>query len=344
MQIIDNGYRSRYITNELYEAHEEFQEWLSSEIGKYYQDVVCLKPVSGQQKASIETTFRQFREMPGAIERDIEEFKRINADMTQARCCLPKGHHGKCKRSPSSFFETSNSLDTLIKQCHTSEGDGGIFTNRGSRNTILIAPGSITSGQSGLEKGKVNSILLAQRKVDIANNLLPPPKKDDPANISGPIQVLERAGHPIGIACAAYDGLAFLTAVKGIIYKPEFDEYFPTSILTSAIHHHLQKLIIYFATQPKLCVDIVDSSGYLCDIFDDEILLTQKLCSIKHAVHFGHARPVQSNRFMTRGHNILLLTKDTNQSISSASLEERLEKMQRTAAKRQARLNKLNKN
>ena len=116
------------ITDENKRAITEAQEF---EKTSKYNDLVCMKTLKG---GVLNKTFEQALEKIKEIgnEEDFEMFKTF-FENNKPRCCLPKGHKGKCTHQLEGFF--GELFQNKVRDCSQAPGNDDIFfKNRTSRN------------------------------------------------------------------------------------------------------------------------------------------------------------------------------------------------------------------
>lgn len=275
-----------FVTEELRFAVADAEKFRQESI---YNSLVCLKATTGGVKGK---TFASALDRCSEYisEEDKEFYQNFFDNYSKSLCVLPKGHSGKCTCSYSKFF--SERFSKKIKDCDTTPGDSDtLFKNRTRRSF----PIQVTKNQY--------TVLNAKYKWK-GNVLL---KAATPA---------ENAGTNFTIATAHFDFAAILLLQKGVEHKlPEDVEY---KLLDRA-----QDVVDEYAQQG---INIVDADGQLCD----PVLgytLQPEWYGIEdkrdpNQIQFGHVNPLRSDKYMTRGLNILPITRRGNLIQSDTPLSE----------------------
>ena len=285
-----------FVTEDLKTAVTEARQF--EESGKY-NDLICLKDCAGGVK---EDTFNKSIESikKYASEDDIAFYKFFYSLFSKPKCCLPKGHKGKCKSSYFSFF--SKNIANKIKDCDTTPGDNDIlFKNRARR----VFPVQVT---------KENYTKLNAKYKWKGNVLL---KAGTP---------VENAGTPYTIATAHFDFTSALMLQKDIEHKLPEDIEEKLILRSSEIVKEFEDQQIY----------IVDKDGYLCDPVLG-LTIEKKWYNIDdkrdpNQIQFGHVNPLQSDKYMTRGGNVLPITRRGNLIQSDTPLSKVNEFIKHAAA------------
>jgi len=203
-----------------------------------------------------------------------------------SRCCLPKGHSGPCRKSYNSFF--NDRFTTKIKDCHTAPGaDDVIFKNRTNRAFPIL-----------LDRDKETEL---RKRYEL--------KQKEKLKAAIPS---EQAATPILCATACFDMAALITKQydpDNVVYSQQkIPEDIKDKLLEHAdrLNNNYQK--VYNMTIIK--------DGYLCDPWTlEKHQLEYWKCEDRKSqkqIQFCHVVPVKPNRFMTRGMNILPMTRKTN--------------------------------
>ena len=285
-----------FVTEDLKTAVTEARQF--EESGEY-NDLICLKECAGGVK---EDTFNKSIESikEYASEDDIAFYKFFCSLFSKPKCCLPKGHKGKCKSSYFSFF--SKNIANKIKDCDTTPGDNDIlFKNRARR----VFPVQVNKEQytklNAKYKWKGNVLLKAGIPV-------------------------ENAGTPYTIATAHFDFAAILMLQKDIEHKLPEDIEEKLILRSHEIVKEFEEQNIY----------IVDKDGYLCDPVLG-LTIEKKWYNIDdkrdpNQIQFGHVNPLQSDKYMTRGGNVLPITRRGNLIQSDTPLSKVNEFIKHAAA------------
>ena len=285
-----------FVTENLRSAVTEAREFEESGV---YNDSVCLKECNGGVK---ESTFNKAIESikEYASEDDIAFYKFFYSLFSKPKCCLPKGHKGRCKSSYSSFF--SDKYANKIKDCDTTPGDDDIlFKNRARR----VFPVQVNKEQytelNAKYKWKGNNIKL---------------RAGIPA---------ENGGTNYTVATAHFDFAAILMLQKDIEHNLPEDVEEKLTLRAQEIVKEFEDQNIY----------IVDQNGYLCDPVLG-LTIESKWYNIDdkrdpNQIQFGHVNPLQPNKYMTRGGNVLPITRRGNLIQSDTPLSQVNEFIKRAA-------------
>ena len=283
-----------FVTKELKSAVAEAQQFENNET---YTKSMCLKPTrGGVQKDTFEKALTKAKKY--MTEEDIAFYREFFANYSAPKCVLPKGHSGPCSCSYNKFFD--DRFANKIKDCDTTPGDNDIlFKNRARR----IFPVQVTKEQyrvlNKMYKWKANKVKL---KAGIP---------------------VEFGGTSFTIATSHFDLAAILMLQKGVEHKlPEDIEY---KLLDRA-----HDIVVEFKEQG---IRIVDENGHLCcpiiqktiepewyDNRDDDF-----------QIQFGHVTPVKSDKYMTRGGNLLPITRIGNLMQSNRTITETYDYIQQIA-------------
>ena len=140
----------------------------------------------------------------------------------------------------------------------------------------------------------------------------------------------EFGGTNFTIATAHFDFAAILMLQKGIEHKlPEDIEY---KLLDRA-----QQIVEEFASQG---IDIVDENGQLiCPVLGCTIEPEWYETDDKNPnqVQFGHVEPIRSDKYMTRGGNVVPITRNGNLMQSDKSILQTYADQEAAVQRRQAR-------
>jgi hypothetical protein len=204
---------------------------------------------------------------------------------------LPKGHTGKCYSSYGTFF--SKRFENKIKDCETTPGDDDIlFKNRARR----YFPVQVTKNQytvlNGLHKWKARNLKL---KAAIP---------------------VENGGTMFTVATAHFDLAAILMLQKGIEHNLPGD-------IESSLRARAAQLVADFA---GMGIYITDKAGNLCDAVLG-YTLEPEWYSIEdrtdpNQIQFGHVKPLSADKFMTRGLNVVPITRRGNLIQSDTHLDQ----------------------
>jgi len=191
---------------------------------------------------------------------------------------MPKGHKGKCCHSYKRFFPKQYA--NKFMDCKQ-------------------APGNMHKVFYKNRCGRVHPIQIT-KAYELELRLLHGKKTNYGACIP-----IEFASTRFGCATAEFDLAALLTRHKGIA------ETLPSDI-KSVLDKHAEYLIEYYNKELGI---YIEKEGYLCDWVTGKILEAEwwELDSrLNSSIQFGHVIPVKSDEYMTRGLNIIPMTKRGN--------------------------------
>ena len=254
-----------------------------------YNDRVCMKECSGGVQ---EKTFNKSIEgiSEYATPQDIEFYTNLYHQFTKPKCCLPKGHSGRCRSSFSTLFDED--FGNKIKDCDTTPGDDDILFKNRARRTY---PVQVTKDQytklNAKYKWKGNVLLKAGIPV-------------------------ENGGTNFTIATAHFDFAAVLMLQKGIRHNLPKDIEDSLVVRSKEIVQELAEQKIY----------IIGKEGYLCDPVLG-LTLEPEWYRIDdkrdpNQIQFGHIYPLKPDKYMTRGLNVLPITRRGNLIQSDTPLSE----------------------
>ncbi len=273
-----------FVTDELKRAVTEAEEFQKN---SEYKDLICLKPTNGGVK---ESTFKTALKAisPYCTKSDIEFYEHFYQKHSSPLCVFPKGHSEKCSGSLNSFFDENFQLK--LKDCDTTPGDDDIlFKNRARR----IFPVQVTKAQYTVLNAKY------KWKGNVALKAAIP---------------AENAGTSFTIATSIFEFASILLLQKGISHS-----------LPSKVHKFLYARAQEVAGKlAKRSIYIVDRDGYLCDAVLG-CTLEPEWYGIEdkrdpYQIQFGHIDPLRGDRYMTRGMNVLPVTRRGNLIQSDTSL------------------------
>lgn len=275
-----------FVTEELKCAVSEAQEFAKN---SHYNDLVCMKDCSGGVKKN---TFNKSLENISkyASEDDIAFYKSFHSSFSKPKCCLPKGHKGKCMSSYTSYF--AKQFANKIKDCDTTPGNDDILFKNRSRRTY---PVQVTKDQYT----KLNA------KYKWKGNVLL--KAGSPA---------EHGGTPFTIATAHFDFASILMLQKDIEHKLPKD-------IEEKLKSRAKHIVNEFESQGIL---ITDDNGQLCCpvlqcTIEPEWYSTDDK-SNPNQIQFGHVNPLKSNKYMTRGGNVIPITRNGNLMQSDKTIQQ----------------------
>ena len=275
-----------FVTDDLRACVAEAEQFEEQSL---YQSVMCGKPVKagGVGQDTFNTAMANAK--PYMSDEDIAFYTSFYQKHTQPVCCLPKGHSGKCCSSMKKYFPKQ--FANKLKDCDTTPGDDDILFKNRARRMFPI------------QVNKAQYVVLNNQHKFKANNLKL--KAAVPA---------EFAGTSYTVATAHFDLSAILLLQKGITHKLPLD-------IEMRLLDRAQDIIEEFKEQQ---IWITNSHGYLIDPvlqcviesewYDNEVSDFQ--------VQFGHVNPVSPTAYMTRGGNILPITRKANLIQSDSSIHE----------------------
>ena len=254
-----------------------------------YKDYICGKTCNGgvRQRTFSESISRLAQVDITAAESDFyDDFYKNHSG---AICCLPKGHSGKCRSTLAGFF--TDKFANKIKDCNTAPGaDDVLFKNRCKRTF----PVQITKRQESELRSEYNLKQRVKLKAGIP---------------------LENAGTSFTVATAEFDFAALLLMQKGVTFTMPADVHDKLLIHAFRLVKEYHKRGIYIAKDGYLCDpilgDILEPEWYTID--DDRS---------PYQIQFGHVTPLSDSKYMTRGGNILPLTRRSNLIQSDTPLDE----------------------
>ena len=273
-----------FVTKDLKNAVTEAERFQAESL---YADVMCLKNVSGGVK---ESTFQEALEKISkyCTQSDLDFYVEFYEKHSKPLCVLVKGHRDRCSISLQSYF--SDKYQMKIKDCDTTPGDDDIlFKNRARR----FFPIQVT---------KVNYTVLNAKFGWKGKVLL---KAAVPA---------ENAGTGFTVATSIFDFCAVLMLQKGIVHSLPSDVSKKLTLRGIQIAENLAKRGIY----------IVNKNGELCDavlgctLEPDWYGIEDK--RDPYQIQFGHIDPLRADMYMTRGMNVLPVTRRGNLIQSDTSL------------------------
>jgi hypothetical protein len=275
-----------FVTEDLKMAVTEAKQFRAK---SEYEDLICLKVLNGGVKRdTFDSALDRISDY--ATSEDKIFYETFYAENSQPLCVMPKGHVEKCYGTYSTFFPEK--FQIKIKDCDTTPGDDDIlFKNRARR----IFPIQVTKSQY--------TVLNAKYKWK-GNVLL---KAAIPA---------ENGGTNFTIATAMFDFTSLLLLQKGIETSLSSRNKKKLSERAKVISNALSKKGIY----------IVDDNGQLCDpvlgcTFEPEWYGIEDKRD-PNQIQFGHIDPLRPDKYMTRGMNIVPITRRGNLIQSDNSLTE----------------------
>jgi len=303
------------ITENNYSAIEDAEQFEKNSV---YTEIMCGKEVDGGANPStFKNDLARIIKYINPRPDDINFWVSFKESFGKARCTLPKGHSGPCSCKLAGFF--TKSFQLKIRDCHMAPPGNGtnitILANRHFRN----------------EGGQIDRAI-AREIVEVHYPFLKdlPTKEKNGEKKVGAFVPIENGSTGFMIATATFDLVALMTRQEGIEYKKDF-----TSDVHKKYEEHAEYLINHYKTVHNMT--IVDSSGYLCDPWSLERIKANQYNTKSSddfaQVQFGHVFPISDERYMTRGLNILPLTRETNAAQNKRSFPEFVQRQKELAAK-----------
>jgi hypothetical protein len=290
-----------FVTEDLKSAVNEAESFQQE---SSYSDLICLKSTKGGVGLNtFETALVNAKEYMS--DEDVTFYRNFYRNYSSPLCVLPKGHSGKCSCSYGKFFV--DKFAKKIKDCDTTPGDDDIlYKNRARR----IFPIQVNKNQY--------TVLNAKYTWKAKNIKM---KAAIPA---------EFGGTNFTIATAHFDFAAILLLQKGIEHKLSEDVEF--KLLERA-----QDIVDEFVAQG---IDIVDENGQLCCpvlgcTIEPEWYETDD--KNPNQVQFGHVQPIRSDKYMTRGGNVVPITRNGNLMQSDKSIQQTYADQEAAVERRKAR-------
>jgi hypothetical protein len=297
----DNEHGTMFVTDDLRSAIAEAKQFQSSSI---YSESMCLKSTKGGVGVkTFETALSNAKEY--MTEEDVAFYRDFYSNYSSPLCVLPKGHSGKCSCSYGKFF--AEKFAKKIKDCDTTPGDDDILYKNRARRMFPI------------QVNKNQYTILNAKHTWKAKGIKM--KAGIPA---------EFGGTNFTIATAHFDFAAILLLQKGIEHKlPEDIEF---KLLERA-----QDIVDEFLQQG---IDIVDENGQLiCPVLGCTIEPEWYETDDKNPnqVQFGHVEPIRSDKYMTRGGNVVPITRNGNLMQSDKSIQQTYADQEAAVERRKAR-------
>ena len=299
-----------FVTEDLRTAVTEAEEF---EKNSKYKDLICGKYVKGSGVQPKTFAEKLERLKPYLSEEDIVYYRNFYDKHSTGVCCLPKGHSGPCRHK----------LDTLIigdfkkkiADCYQVAGnDYTLFANRSARYFPILV-------------NKYKFTELNEKFGWSINNLAFTP--EHPKGFASAVPVEYGATGYI-TATAYFDFAAILMLQKGIKHK--FSKEIESKLLDRA-----KDIVKEFKQQGIRIV----RDGYLCCPVEQKIIEPEwyEKDSKDERVQFGHVVPLKSDKFMTRGGNLVPITKTGNSTQGDRTIPEVMEASRRRYMEYEAWLN-----
>jgi hypothetical protein len=283
------------LTKENFEARKDAEEFHKDE---YYNKNVCLKPISrgGIKKKTFDDSIKRLKnEISHMTDDDVFFFEKIYNEDKTSLCCLPKNHEGKCMLNYDDYF--SDRFHNKLNDCKQAPGgDDIIFKNRIGRSF----PVQLSKKNQKSLKSKYNL-----KKNGVKTKSCIP---------------IENASTPFMIATVFFDFASLLLKIQGI---ENHIKNIPHGI-KQLLENHADYLVKYYydngvciLKDEFLCCPvmgvILDPEWFSKD--DDE-----DSDKSPNQIQFGHVIPICDNKYMTRGRNILPITRRGNAIQSDSPL------------------------
>jgi hypothetical protein len=303
------------ITENNYSAIRDAEQFEKNSV---YTEIMCGKEVAGgAMPSTFKNDLARIIKYINPSPDDINFWVSFKQTFGKARCTLPKGHSGPCSCNLSGFF--TDRFAGKIRDCHMAPPGKGtnidILANRHYRN-------------EGCQIDRV----IAQEIVEVHCPFLKdlPKKQTNGEKKVGAFVPIENGSTGFMIASATFDMVALMTRQEGIEYKNEFHP----DVLTK-YEEHAEYLITHYKTVHNMT--IADSSGYLCDPWSLERIKANQYKTKSNydfgQIQFGHVFPISHERYMTRGLNVLPITRETNAAQNKRSFPEFVQRQKELAAK-----------
>ncbi|MBP8016954.1 hypothetical protein KAZ01_03005 [Candidatus Gracilibacteria bacterium] len=284
---------NKLVTDELYDAVEDAFEF---ELLSIYKYLICGKIMNGGSKIETVNTALKNLDKIKMTDEDKKFFLFLHDNISHSVCCLPKNHKGKCKSSYQTFF--SPNFANKVKDCYMSPGDDDIiFKNRTRRNF----PIQISNTQEASLKKEFDLKRTSKLKAAIP---------------------IKHAATPFLIATTEIDFASMLIQVDKNNTVPED--------IKNPLQKNFERLTKDFEnyinpkTGEKDPIYIINKEGKLCcPVMGNELLpeyFTIDDTKNDNQIQFGHCESLLNNKYMTRGGNIIVITRRGNLIQSNDSL------------------------
>jgi hypothetical protein len=259
------------VTQENIDAINEANKFKDNSI---YNNIMCCKPKKGGAMiVTISKSLINLEEI-GITESEKSFFLRLHEDNKNYFCCLPNGHSGSCKTTYKSFF--SEKAELKIKDCQTSPGDDEIiFKNRTTRSYPIQISNSI-------EKELKERHSLKSRGLKL--------------KAAVPIK---HASTPFLMATAEFDIASFILQLEE---PKDMDQY-----IKDKLNDNFNRLVNFYKSNG---IYITNKYGNLCCPVTGKSITIEMLGEKgDNQIQFGHVDPVSNDKYMTRGENLVLITR-----------------------------------
>jgi hypothetical protein len=280
------------LTSDNYNAINESVEF---ENNSFYKDLICGREISkgGPKLSTIMSSLIQLRKI-GLTDEEYNFFMDRYNNHSKPICCLPKNHDGTCQMKYENFISEKYHIKT--KDSYTGPGDDDIiFKNRYGRTY----PIQISNSQESILK----------RNYDLKNSNL---------KLKAAIPI-KQASTPFMVASSQMDICAFINKIE----KQNFPKY-----LSDFMDDHFNTLKTYFE---KNNIYITDDDGDLCCPVMGVKILPNYINENAgdNQIQFGHVESIRNDRYMTRGMNVIFITRRGNLIQSDDSLFQIRETIER---------------
>jgi hypothetical protein len=278
------------VTQDNISAIEDAEKFWKDSI---YNDLICGKHVFGGVRQGTVLSKIDLLLEKNIIDAEDKEFyiNNFNTHNTPL-CSMPMGHSGRCKSSSQNFFGEWGY--TKIADCHTAPGaDDVLIKNRAKRSFPI-------------QFTKVKETALRQEH-DLKS--------------AGKLKAgifVENANTPFLAATADIDMASMLVAIKG-----SEDYYDMPQDIEQAYRNHFKFLIDDYASRG---ISISNDGEYLCDMIlgyemqSDWVNGGDRKAATQ--IQFGHVVPISPDKYMTRGGNVIPLTRNGNLMQGDGTFEE----------------------
>jgi hypothetical protein len=310
------------VTKNVINAYNKAKEWENGE-GRYYTDVlgICGKKMTESMRPATYNSAIDKLKKYGATADDIIFWEK-SKEHTKRICILPKGHKDNCLCEVKPF--NKNNTSARVKNTVCDIFDKGL--NLKVRDALMLP------GATGIYYNRRGSTAYAPVMCSESGSIIhrqfgKPTSKGEEC-----VAKLERAATGYLMATALLDTLALASLVRGFdaiakFHSPEMEEM---------VKHHAKFLVNYYKN--KYDINITNDSGFLCALFLRNTYPEYSLAQFgsatgnaddddRSSMQFSHCEPTAVNEFMSRGLNVLFLTKAENTSMGTWSILEYKEKI-----------------
>jgi hypothetical protein len=277
-----------FVDQDLKAAVQEAEEF---KFGSEYGNLICLQPIStgGVRSSTFESALQRITDY--CTTDDTKFYREFYKSNSKPLCVLPKNHSNVCKSSFQPFYK---SFQNKLKDCDTTPGDDDIlFKNRANR----FFPIQVT-----------------KRNYTVLNAEFKWKSKNIKLKAAAPV---ENSGTPFTIATASFDFASLLLLQKGVSHT------LPSDVHTK-LKQRAQLVVEKFNSKG---IYIVDHDGFLCDpvlgcTLEPDWYRIEDDKSDPNQIQFGHVEALRPDKYMTRGMNVLPITRRGNSIQSDTSLSK----------------------